>query len=597
MVLMAIVDANYEFLLVDFGTNGRISNGGVLQNTKFFEMLQDNKLELPNAEVIKNSSTNLPYVFVADDAFPLRTDMLKPFRQADLHSRERKIFNYRLSRARHIVENAFGILASRFRIYHTAINLEPKNIEKIVMATCVLHNYLIKHVGGSYAPRECFYEENTANGTIITEGYNTTDSNMENLHRTQGNILNYAKQVRAKFTNYFVNEGKVSWQDNFVRIRRRRATSLIAASRNQRKRKWVHEINTRREEHGEYHRLCRELESHEDRFYTYFRMSRSSFEELYNILKPKIEKLDTNWRRAIGPRERLAICLRFLATGDSYQTIAFSFRVGRSTVGSIVKNVCTEIWNSLQPIYMPTPTESIWRQAETGYREIWNFPNCLGSIDGKHVAIKCPRNSGSNFFCYKNFFSIVLLAIVDPFYKFIVVDIGSCGRFSDSGIFENSTFYREFIVGKTLLPPKPLPAMNEPIPHVLIGDEGFALKPYLMRPFPKAAALQDERKRNYNKRLCRARRVVENAFGILGEKWRVLHRPIDCSVDTADDIVKATCCLHNYVRTKEGRFIEEESTTTPAPALQSIRPTNQRSSNAAFQIREKFVSYFNQNII
>ncbi|RVE48412.1 hypothetical protein evm_006973 [Chilo suppressalis] len=216
MVLMAIVDANYEFLLVDFGTNGRISDGGVLQNTKFFEMLQDNKLELPNAEVIKNSSTNLPYVFVADDAFPLRTDMLKPFRQADLHSRERKIFNYRLSRARHIVENAFGILASRFRIYHTAINLEPKNIEKIVMATCVLHNYLIKHVGGSYAPRECFYEENTANGTIITEGYNTTDSNMENLHRTQGNILNYAKQVRAKFTNYFVNEGKVSWQHNFV---------------------------------------------------------------------------------------------------------------------------------------------------------------------------------------------------------------------------------------------------------------------------------------------------------------------------------------------------------------------------------------------
>lgn len=129
MVLMAIVDSNYEFLLLDFGTNGRIYDGGVLQNTKFFEMLQDNKMELPEAEVVKNSSTSLLYVFVADDAFPLRVDMIKPFRQADLHSRERKIFNYRLSRARHIVENAFGILASRFRIYHNVINLEPKNIE------------------------------------------------------------------------------------------------------------------------------------------------------------------------------------------------------------------------------------------------------------------------------------------------------------------------------------------------------------------------------------------------------------------------------------------------------------------------------------
>ncbi|XP_045453417.1 uncharacterized protein LOC123662651 [Melitaea cinxia] len=216
MVLMAIVETNYEFLLVDFGTNGRISDGGVLQNTKFFEMLQDNKMELPDAEVVKNSSTSLPYVFVADGAFSLRVDMIKPFRQADLHSRERKIFNYRLSRARHIVENAFGILASRFRIYHTVINLEPKNIEKIVMATCVLHNYLMKHVGSSCAPRECFYEENATNGTVITEGYNTTRSTMVNLQRRQGNILNYAKQVLEKFTNYFVNEGSVSWQDNFV---------------------------------------------------------------------------------------------------------------------------------------------------------------------------------------------------------------------------------------------------------------------------------------------------------------------------------------------------------------------------------------------
>lgn len=86
---------------------------------------------------------------------------------------------------------------------------------------------------------------------------------------------------------------------------------------------------------------------------------------------------------------------------------------------------------------MPTPSEDTWRQSEVGYREIWNFPNCVGSIDGKHVNIKCPANSGSNYFCYKNIFSIVLLAIVDPFYKFVMVDIGSYGRHSDSSIFEN----------------------------------------------------------------------------------------------------------------------------------------------------------------
>lgn len=68
----------------------------------------------------------------------------------------------------------------------------------------------------------------------------------------------------------------------------------------------------------------------------------------------------------------------------------------------------------MQPIYIPTPDENTWKEAEIGYREIWKFPNCVGSIDGKHVAIKCPPNSGSEYFCYKNFYSIVLLAIVFP---------------------------------------------------------------------------------------------------------------------------------------------------------------------------------------
>jgi hypothetical protein len=69
----------------------------------------------------------------------------------------------------------------------------------------------------------------------------------------------------------------------------------------------MHEINEKRERLGEYHRLCVELQSHEDRFFKYFRMSRACFEE---ILRPSIVKYTTNWRRPIETRERLAICLR-----------------------------------------------------------------------------------------------------------------------------------------------------------------------------------------------------------------------------------------------------------------------------------------------
>ena len=216
MVLLAIVDAKYQFVMCDFGTNGRVSDGGVLQNTKFFQKLQEKRLRIPTEENVRNTTRSLPYVFVADDAFPLRVDMLKPFRQADLICQDRKLYNYRVSRARRIVENAFGIMASRFRIFHSQINLRPERIESVVMASCALHNFLIKTVPNSYSPPDCFDRENTEDGTTVS-GFHTNNSNMESLNnRTQGNTANDAKKVRADFINYFVNEGAVPWQHNFI---------------------------------------------------------------------------------------------------------------------------------------------------------------------------------------------------------------------------------------------------------------------------------------------------------------------------------------------------------------------------------------------
>lgn len=77
---------------------------------------------------------------------------------------------------------------------------------------------------------------------------------------------------------------------------------------------------------------------------------------------------------------------------------------------------------------MPRHIDEKWKQSEMGYREIWIFLNCVSSIDGKHISIKCPPNSRSDYFCYKQFFFIVLLIIMDSFHKLIIVDIGSYGQ-------------------------------------------------------------------------------------------------------------------------------------------------------------------------
>ena len=159
---------------------------------------------------------NVPYAFVADDAFLLRLDILKPFRQGQLDSREKEIFNYRISQIRHIVENVFSIVAARFRIFHSPINLDPKNIEKVVMAACALRNFLIEEQSSLYAPSTLLYEESTSDGSIISLGCDSSNSNMKHLNRQRGNSTNAAKENRNKFMQYFINEGAIPWQNKHI---------------------------------------------------------------------------------------------------------------------------------------------------------------------------------------------------------------------------------------------------------------------------------------------------------------------------------------------------------------------------------------------
>ena len=144
-----------------------------------------------------------------------------------------------------------------------------------------------------------------------------------------------------------------------------------------------------------------------------------------------------------------------MATGDSYKTIGFSFCVGASTVGSIVAEACQAIWTCLVNHYMKVPTESEWQAMAESFKNKWNFPNCVGAIDGKHIAFQAPPNSVSLYFNYKGTISIVLMALVDANYCFTIVDIGSYGSNSDGGIFSNSLLGQR-LAGNQLNLPVPI---------------------------------------------------------------------------------------------------------------------------------------------
>lgn len=129
------------------------------------------------------------------------------------------------------------------------------------------------------------------------------------------------------------------------------------------------------------------------------------------------------------------VSYRYLASGDSYKSIAYSYRMGDRTISNIVTEVAVAIWTCMQPTYLPEPTSTTWESIARDFEQRWNFPPCIGAIDGKYIIITNPARSGSSYFNYKHTFSVVLLATVDANYKFISIDVGSMGRFSDGNIF------------------------------------------------------------------------------------------------------------------------------------------------------------------
>ncbi|XP_022908265.2 uncharacterized protein [Onthophagus taurus] len=108
--------------------------------------------------------------------------------------------------------------------------------------------------------------------------------------------------------------------------------------------------------------------------------------------------------------------------------MAYNYRMGDRTVSNIVKEVAVVIWQRMQPKYLPEHTANVWESVATRFEQRWQFPHCVEAVDGKHVVIKKPANSGSSYYNYKHTFSVVLLATVDADYKFITVDVGADGK-------------------------------------------------------------------------------------------------------------------------------------------------------------------------
>ncbi|XP_072401697.1 uncharacterized protein [Diabrotica undecimpunctata] len=146
-------DSAYKFTYYNVGINGRISDGGVFRESNLCGALENNSLNLPPNQALPSRTSKIPFVLIADDAFPLTSRIMKPYPNRGLSESE-KIFNYRLSRARRMIESSFGILANRFRVLLNPINLNADKVEKIILACLALHNLLVSENFKAYIEQD-----------------------------------------------------------------------------------------------------------------------------------------------------------------------------------------------------------------------------------------------------------------------------------------------------------------------------------------------------------------------------------------------------------------------------------------------------------
>ncbi|XP_071051621.1 uncharacterized protein [Onthophagus taurus] len=277
---------------------------------------------------------------------------------------------------------------------------------------------------------------------------------------------------------------------------------------------------------------------------------------------------------------------------------------GDSTISHIVADTTATIWEALYPRYMKVPSKEEWLRIADRFYELWNLPNCIGAIDGKHIRIQKIPKSGSTNFNYKGYHSVVLMAACGADACFTMIEAGHAGRNSDGGVFKASRMGRWLQrEGNRLNLPNNRQLIHDEtggnFPFYFVADEAFPIATYMLRPYPRRVL--NNCKRIFNYRLSRARKSIECAFGMMNSKFAVLSTPIASkNIKTVNNILRAVCILHNFIRKREGilyrptfNLQDDEEQNSPEELQQAINePLIFPQRGFGYNFRDYLAHYF-----
>ncbi|XP_071635288.1 putative nuclease HARBI1 [Temnothorax longispinosus] len=272
-------------------------------------------------------------------------------------------------------------------------------------------------------------------------------------------------------------------------------------------------------------------------FKEHFRMFPATFEMVLGVIGPGLRAINNNipyGRKRISEKKQLLIAIWFMATPDSYRSVATKFGVGRATAFRALRRV-TYALHCVAPRFIRWPRDQIALNVMERFQRSCGFPNIVGAIDGTHIKIRAPVEDANSYINRKGFHSMNVQVVCDSQGLFTHCYAGQPGSVHDARVFRNSPVARflEF------------PEEYFPNDSHIIGDAAYGIHPHIMVPFRNNGHLTI-RQTNFNFCLSSSRMAVERAIGQLKICFRIL---LDClpliDIKKIPEFIIACCVLHN----------------------------------------------------
>ncbi|XP_077550672.1 uncharacterized protein LOC144163868 [Haemaphysalis longicornis] len=272
-----------------------------------------------------------------------------------------------------------------------------------------------------------------------------------------------------------------------------------------------------------------------------FRVAPATFRYIVDACRADLTRQDTEITEAVSVEKRVAVGLYRLCCTAEERTDAELLALGRSTVTMIYKEFCVAVLDNFEDEWVKAVSPSNISQHMREFAAVSRFPQGIGALDGCHFAVSPPQEDAMDYYNYKGWYSIILLELVDHRYRFWYTNIGSPGRCHDAYVYGRRKL-RNFVGSEAFRGPT-AEIEEMVVPPIILCDQAFPLSENMQKPYASASPGTPEAAFNYS--LSKTRRIVENAFGRLKERFRFTVKRMESDLDTSVLAIKACCVLNN----------------------------------------------------